>query len=246
MPSYIIAYTYVHSFEYAGPVQTYLRGMFNFTRPQDYWFPEIRSMSGAVVVMSLVLYPYVYLAARAAFLRLSPHQLEAARMLGRNAYGAFYHVALPLARPALVAGAALAIMEAVNDIGAENFFGVRTLTLGIYTTWLRQGSLGGAAQIALMMLIIIIGLIGLERKARQAQNMTSHAKHDSPIRRIKLHGQPKIWAMVLLCSLISLGFILPASVLGYFAVSRLEHSVMENLLSKQKILIYQLRINSSC
>ena len=222
MPSYIIAYTYVHSFEYAGPVQTYLRGLFNFTRPQDYWFPEIRSMSGAVFVMSLVLYPYVYLAARAAFLRLSPHQLEAARMLGRNAYGAFYHVALPLARPALVAGAALAIMEAVNDIGAANFFGVRTLTLGIYTTWLRQGSLGGAAQIALMMLIIIIGLIGLERKARQAQNLTGHAKHDGPIRRIKLRGQPKFWAMVLLCSLIGLGFILPASVLGYFAVSRLD------------------------
>ena len=130
MPGYIVAYTYVDLLSYAGPVQTWLRGLFGWKTPADYWFPEIRSMGGAIVVLSMVLYPYVFLTARASFIRQPGMQMEVARALGQTAWGAFRRVALPLARPAIAVGVSLALMECVNDIGAAGFFGVRTLTLG--------------------------------------------------------------------------------------------------------------------
>ncbi|MDP4823419.1 MAG: iron ABC transporter permease [Aestuariivirgaceae bacterium] len=222
MPGYIIAYTYVHSFEFAGPVQTALRAAFGW-RHGDYWFPEIRSMAGAVTVMSLVLYPYVFLTARAAFLKLSPHHMEAARTLGRSPWGAFFRVALPLARPALAVGVTLAVMEAINDIGAVNFFGVRTLSLGIYTTWLAQGNLGGAAQIAGVMLIFVFGLIWIEQRGRRAQGFHSRGHQDAPSRRVELGGFNG-WAAFAACLIpCVLGFVLPAVILFSFAV---EHGGM--------------------
>jgi iron(III) transport system permease protein len=133
---------------------------------QDYAFPEIRSMGGAILVLSVALYPYVYLSARASFVQQSVCVLEVARTLGRTSAGAFWSVALPLARPALAAGVALALMEALNDLGAVQHLGVQTLTLSVYTTWLERSSLGGAAQISLVALLIVVALMLAERAAR--------------------------------------------------------------------------------
>jgi iron(III) transport system permease protein len=166
MPTYILAYAYVELLDFSGPVQRGLRALFGWRTVQDYWFPDIRSMGGAILVLSAALYPYVYLSARASFVQQSVCVLEVARTLGRTSAGAFWSVALPLARPALAAGVALALMECLNDLGAVQHLGVQTLSLSIYTTWLQRSSLGGAAQISLVALLIVLALMLAERAAR--------------------------------------------------------------------------------
>ncbi len=166
MPTYIVAYCHAEVFDYAGPVQSLLRSVFGWTSARDYWFPNVRSLGGAVLVFSSVLYPYVYLAARASFVQQSVCALEVARTLGRTPMGALFAVALPLARPALAAGAALVVMEALADLGAVQYLGVETLTASIYATWLQRSSLGGAAQLAAVMLLVIALLFAVERFAR--------------------------------------------------------------------------------
>lgn len=180
MPTYIIAFCYLELFDYSGVVQTGLRALFGFRNAQDYWFPDIRSLSGAIFVMSMVLYPYVYITARASFLQQSVCVLEVSRTLGRSATATFWQVALPLARPALAAGAALALMETMNDIGAVEFFGVRTLTVAIYDTWLDRNSLAGAAQIASVMLACVFALLLAEqglRAGRRFHHTTGKYRH---------------------------------------------------------------------
>ncbi len=166
MPTYIVAYCYVDLLDFAGPVQTWLRGTFGWATPRDYWFPQIRSISGAIFLLGVVLYPYVYLTARASFVQQSVCVLEVARTLGRTSLGTFWAVALPLARPALAAGVALALMESLNDLGAVQHLGVETLTVSIYTTWLQRSNLGGAAQLATVMLLFVALLFTIERLAR--------------------------------------------------------------------------------
>ena len=157
---------YLELFDYSGAAQTALRHMFGWRNAQDYWFPDIRSLGGAIFVMSVVLYPYVYITARASFLAQSVCVLEVSRTLGRSAAATSWQVALPLARPALAAGVALALRETLNDIGAVEFFGVRTLTVAIYDTWLDRNSLAGAAQIACIMLAFVFALLAIERAMR--------------------------------------------------------------------------------
>ena len=169
MPTYIIAFCYVEMLDYSGPLQSSLRVLFGWQSMRDYWFPEIRSLGGTIFVMSAVLYPYVYLSARASFVQQSVCTLEVARTLGRTPVQTFWSVALPLARPALVAGTALALMECLNDIGAVQLLGVRTLTSSVYTTWLERSNLGGAAQIAGVMLIMVLVIFAVERRARGSQ-----------------------------------------------------------------------------
>jgi iron(III) transport system permease protein len=166
MPTFIVAYCYADLFDYAGPVQTTLRSLFGWTSVRDYWFPDIRSLGGAILVIASVLYPYVYLAARATFVQQSVCALEVARTLGRTPMGAFWAVALPLARPALAAGVALVLMETLNDLGAVQHLGVQTLSASIYATWLQRSSLAGAAQLATVLLVIIVALLAAERLAR--------------------------------------------------------------------------------
>lgn len=166
MPTYIVAYAYVDLLDYAGPVQTAIRSAFGFTSAADYIFPDIRSLSGAVLVFSAVLYPYVYLTARASFVQQSVCVLEVARTLGRTAPAAFWAVALPMARPALAAGVALVAMECLNDLGAVQYLGVETLTASVYSTWMQRGNLAGAAQLAVVMLGLIVALLLIERAAR--------------------------------------------------------------------------------
>ena len=225
MPGYIVAYSYVDFLSYAGPVQTWLRGVFGWTTPADYMFPEIRSMGGAIIVLSMVLYPYVFLTARASFIRQPATQLEVARALGQTPWGAFRTVALPLARPGIAVGVSLALMECLNDIGAANFFGVRTLTLGVYTTWLSQGNLGGAAQISAVMLLFIFVLVWFERNARRKQSFVLPSQRPRQPDRIRLNGWQRALA-VIVCSIpVLIGFVIPALILMSFAISRLDDAV---------------------
>lgn len=219
MPTYIIAYCYLELFDYSGVVQTGLRDLFGWRNAQDYWFPDIRTLSGAIFVMSAVLYPYVYITARASFIAQSICVLEASRTLGRTASETFWQIALPLARPALAAGVALALMETLNDIGAVEFFGVRTLTVAVYDTWLDRGSLAGATQIACVMLLFVFALLLLERALRSGRQFhhTTGKYRDLP--EDKLSG---VWGAlaVLACALpLLLGFVLPAGVLVSDAIA---------------------------
>jgi iron(III) transport system permease protein len=166
MPTYIVAYCYVELLDFSGPVQSGLRALFGWQSARNYWFPEIRSLYGAIFVMSSVLYPYVYLSARASFVQQSVCALEVARTLGRTPLATLWSVALPLARPALAAGLALVLMECLNDLGAVQYLGVQTLSQSIYATWLQRSNLGGAAQIATVMLLLIFVLLTMERWAR--------------------------------------------------------------------------------
>jgi iron(III) transport system permease protein len=213
MPTYIVAYCYVELLDYTGPVQAGLRTLFGWQSAKAYWFPNIRSTGGAVFVLSAVLYPYIYLSARASFVQQSVCALEVARTLGQTAIGAFWSVALPLARPAVVAGVALVLMECLNDLGAVQYLGVDTLTVAIYTTWLQRGNLAGAAQIALLLLCLVGGLFALEHASRgQAKFQHTTGRYRS-IPFSRLEGW---WAVVAVvgCALpFILGFALPCSLL---------------------------------
>ena len=213
MPTYIIAYCYLELFDYSGMVQTVLRGTFGWRNAQDYWFPDIRSLGGAIFVMSAVLYPYVYITARASFIAQSVCVIEASRTLGRNASQTFWQIALPLARPALAAGVALALMETLNDIGAVEFFGVRTLTVAVYDTWLDRGSLAGATQIACVMLAFVFTLLLIERALRHGRRFhhTTGKYRDLP--EDTLPGAKGILAMLACLLPLLVGFVLPACVL---------------------------------
>jgi iron(III) transport system permease protein len=222
MPTYIVSYTYVDFLNYAGPLQTWLRGAMGWSRPDDYMFPEIRSLSGAVLVLALVLYPYVFMTAQASFLRQPMSQMDVARTLGKTPWGAFLSVALPQARPAIVVGVSLALMECLNDIAAVGFFGVNTLTLGIYTTWLGEGNLGGAAQLAVALLIFVFALLWVERHARKRQSTMPGSRHPMAPRRTALAGWRGILAMLACIVPVFLGFVLPALILLKFAARHFE------------------------
>ena len=228
MPTYIVSYTYVDFLNYAGALQTWLRGAMGWTRPEDYMFPEIRSLPGAVIVLALVLYPYVYMTAQASFLRQPMSQLDVARTLGKSPWGAFLSVALPQARPAIVVGVSLALMECLNDIAAVGFFGVNTLTLGIYTTWLGEGNLGGAAQLAVVLLIFVFALLWVERHARNRQSYMPGSRHPMAPRRTRLTGWRGILATIACFLPVFFGFILPAVILLRFAARHLEDILSEN------------------
>jgi iron(III) transport system permease protein len=220
IPTYIIAYTFVHVFEYAGPVQGTLRGLFGWSSPADYWFPELRSLSGAIIVMALVLYPYVYLTARASFIKQGAAQIEVARTLGSSLPQALRRIALPLARPAIAVGVSLAMMECLNDIGAVEFFGVRTLSVGIYATWLGKGNLAAAAQLALVMLLFVTALIALERSGRRMDRADTRASKEAAPSGVRLHGITAVSATIICGIPAALGFVLPAGVLLSFALER--------------------------
>ncbi|MEZ5909481.1 MAG: iron ABC transporter permease [Hyphomicrobiaceae bacterium] len=219
MPTYIIAFCYVELLDYAGPLQTWLRELFGWRTAGDYWFPSIRSLGGAILVMSAVLYPYVYLSARASFIQQSVCTLEVARTLGRTPTGAFLDVALPMARPALIAGTALALMECINDIGAVQYLGVRTLTASIFATWQERSSLGGAAQIASVMLVFVAILFMAERIARGEQRYHHTTGRYRSIPFSRLSGLRAAAALAFCFLPFLLGFLVPVSRLVLNAVS---------------------------
>ncbi|KMK68616.1 ABC-type Fe3+ transport system, permease component [Puniceibacterium sp. IMCC21224] len=213
IPAYLGAYALVDFLEYAGPVQTGLRATFGWTSARDYWFPEIRSMGAAVLVLGAALYPYVYLLTRAAFREQSGSAEEVARSLGAGALGRFWRVGLPLARPAIAAGVAIVMMESVNDFGTVDYFAVQTLTTGIFSVWLQAGNAGGAAQLACVVLVLVILLVTLEKGSRRRMRFFNLSARHRPVIRQPLPGIAG-WATLAICGLPFLaGFVLPVGVI---------------------------------
>ncbi|NCO87061.1 MAG: iron ABC transporter permease [Rhodobacterales bacterium] len=213
VPAYVGAYALVDFLEYAGPVQGALRDAFGWQSPRDYWFPAVRSRGAAVLVISASLYPYVYLLARAAFREQSGAGYEVARALGVGPWGRFWRLGLPMARPAIAAGMAVVMMETVNDFGAVDYFGVQTLTTGIFSLWLQAGNLGGAAQIASVMLVLIVLLVTLEKYSRRRSRFFGNARGMRPVTAQPLAGWRGGLALAACLLPFGLGFALPVGVL---------------------------------
>lgn len=218
MPAYIIAYTYTGMLDFAGPVQTLLRDLTGWGFG-DYWFPEIRSLNGAVLMLTLVLYPYVYLLSRAAFLNQSVCVLDVSRTLGNGPWRTFFSVALPLARPAIIAGLSLALMETLADYGTVQYFGVSTFTTGIFRTWFGMGSAAAAAQLAAGLMVFVFALIVLERYSRRRARYHHTSRRHQDLRRFQLTGGKAWLAFSFSFSVLLFGFLLPAGQLLSWTVS---------------------------
>lgn len=217
LPAWAIAYAYAGMFEYAGPVQSALREAFGWSR-RDYWFPDIRSLGGAIMVLSLALYPYVYLLARAAFLDQSVCALEIGRTLGRGAWRGFAGVALPLARPALAGGVALALMEALSDFGTVDYYGVDTFATGIYRTWFALGDAGAAAQLSAVLLIFVFAVLAAERWQRRHARYHHTTGRAGRVLAWRLSGWRAGLASAACFAPLALGFLLPAGRLAAWSV----------------------------
>ena len=211
-PAYVLAYVYTDLLEFAGPIQTFLRDLFGWTR-HDYWFPAIRSTPGAIVMLSLVVYPYVYLLGRAAFVSQSVAALEVSRTLGHGPWSSFFRVALPLARPGVAAGLALALMETLADFGTVEFFGVRTFTTGIYRTWFLRGSSEVAAQLASILMIFVVAVMVLEHSSRGKARFASNTGRFLPLPRHQLKGLKATIAITACALPVFFGFALPGAIL---------------------------------
>lgn len=208
IPTYLMAYCYTDLFQFSGPVQTWLRESFDWMR-QDYWFPEVRSLPGATVLLSAVLYPYVYLAARTAFLEQSVCVLEVSRTLGLSPWRSFFRVALPLARPSIIAGASLVLMETVAEYGAVDYCAVDTFSTGIYRTLTARGSTVAAAQLSSILFLFVSLVLGLEflaRRGRRHHHATSRYRN---LPRWRLRGWRAVLAIGLCLLPITIGFIVP-------------------------------------
>ena len=218
VPAYVGAYALVDFLEYPGVVQALLRQVFGWTSARDYWFPQIRTRTGAILVLSAALYPYVYLLARAAFREQSGAGYEVARALGVGPWGRFWRLGLPLARPAIAAGAAVAMMETINDFGVVDFFAVQTLTTGIFSVWLQAGNLGGAAQIAAVMLAIVVLLVTVEKFSRRRARFFTSARGLRPVTAQRLSGWRGGLALGACLVPVLAGFVLPVTVIGSHAM----------------------------
>ena len=213
VPAYIIAYVYTDIFEYACPVQGMLREFFGWNSAKDYWFPNIRSMGGAILVMSSVLYPYIYLMTRASFLTTPISFFQTSSIYGRNT---FLYVALPLARPGIVAGLALVLMETISDFGTVDYFALDTLTLGVFNVWLGMNSLSGASQISSILFLIVVVLLTLEYLARRNQRFHEKSSGQNTMPEQQASSFQK-FAILLICLIpLTLGFIIPVTILLNF------------------------------
>ncbi len=226
-PAYVMAYAYTHVLDHPGIVQATLRDVTGWG-PRDYWFPEIRSVGGAALMLTLVLYPYVYLLARTAFMGQSASTFFAARALGKTPWQAFFQVSLPMARPAIAAGVLLATMETIADFGTVSYFGVQTFATGIYTSWIGLGDRGAASQLAMGLLAFALILAVLERQSRG--NAKYHANRIETMGRLELTGARRAGAMILCALPVLFGLILPT-----IALVLMGFGSEQNLLSRRYI-----------
>ncbi|CUH49863.1 ABC transporter permease [Ruegeria atlantica] len=226
-PAYVLAYAYTFILDHPGIVQTTLRDVTGWG-PRDYWFPEIRSTEGAAVMLILVLYPYVYLLARAAFLQQSATAFLAARALGKSPWLAFWHVSLPMARPAIAGGVLLAIMETIADFGTVAYFGVQTFATGIYTSWFSIGDRAGAAQLALCLLGFALVMAVAERTQRGKAKYYQAGKSHASLPSAQLKGWQSAAAITLCAIPVVLGFLLPVFILIQMGLTS-----EQNLLSRR-------------
>lgn len=236
IPTYISAYAYGEFFDFTGPVQTFYRELTGYSSARDYWFPDIRSTTGAIFLMSLVLYPYVYLPARLSFQMQNASLIDVGRVLGAGPIRLFLRVALPAARPAIAIGVMLALMEALNDIGAVEYLGVRTLTFSIYDTWLNRSSLAGAAQIALILLLVVVLLMHVENRMRAQQRYSDSRNKVTNNEPTNLQGYKAALASIWCFLPLFFGFLIPFGQMLEFAFQRLEQGLKPEL--------YQAAFNS--
>ena len=221
VPTYIVAFAYLDILHPLGPIQTALRALLGIDDPRGLSLPDVRSIGGCILLLGFVLYPYVYLAARATFLMQSAPALEVARTLGAGRLATFLRIALPLARPAIAVGTTFALLEALNDIGASEFLGVRTFTVSIYATWVNRSSLPGAAQIALVMLAAVVALVLLERWGRRRQEFAGSTRRAHPLAPVELPGLAGIGALLACALPVLIGFVFPAVYLAQEAWTRI-------------------------
>ena len=218
MPTYIIGYAYADLLTFAGPLQSALRAAMGWARG-DYWFPDFGSSQGVALLFTLVLYPYVYLAARAAFLAQSQSLLEASRILGNGPWRTFLRIGLPLARPAIAAGAALALLETLADFGTVQYYGIHTFTTAIYRTWYGMGNREGAAQLSMVLILIAVALVALEYRSRGRARFTIASNLRFVAEPVQL-TLPAGLAAFAACALpILLGFVVPTAHLAQLALS---------------------------
>ena len=217
MPAYVMAYAYTDWLQFSGPVQSALRAATGW-QAREYWFPEIRSLYGAAAMFSFALYPYVYLLARTAFLEQSRSAIEAGRLAGHGVWGTFFRLALPLARPAIAAGTALALMETLADFGVVSYFAVETFTTGIFKAWLSMGDIVAADQLATCLLGFVLVILALERVNRGAaryHNTTAHRAQPPQ----RLRGAAAALALAACGAPVVFGFLLPAAILLRLAIA---------------------------
>lgn len=224
MPTYLVAYIYTDLFDYAGPIQRFFRQLFNWHSPQDYYFPEIRSLAGTGIIFSLLLFPYIFLLLTKAFKEQSLYLQQAARISGCNSWQIFWRLNFPIARPALAVGITLVAMETAADFATVNYFAIPTLTTGIYDAWLEYGSLASASKLAVIMLLVIFSLISVERIYRRKQSLFQYSSAMEKTDVFHLSGI-KAWGVFLYCGcLLFMSFLLPMGVLinyvyHYFSLS---------------------------
>ena len=209
MPAYIVGYIYTDWFDYAGPIQNSLRAIFGWTSPYEYWFFEMRSVVGVCFVLALVLYPYIYLLARTAFMEQNASILQSARLLKCSPWQSFIRISLPLARPSIAVALSLVAMEALGDFGTVSYFAVNTLTTAVYDTWLGYSNLTVAAKISALMLFAIFLLISAERYSRRKQKLFQQNVTRLEDMRYTLTGIKKWLALTWCWGLVSLAFIFP-------------------------------------
>jgi iron(III) transport system permease protein len=218
MPAYVMAYAYTDLLQFVGPVQGWLRETFGWRRG-DYWFPDVRSLGGAVAMFSLVLYPYVYMLARTAFLERAGGMIEVGRTLGLTPFQAFRRLSLPLARPAIAGGVALALMETLADYGTVSYFAVQTFTTGIYRAWFSLGDRTAAAQLAMVLLTFVVAVLALEKLSRGGSRFDDSTVRSQSVLRVPLRG-PRALLAWLGCALpLAGGFLLPAGVMLHMALT---------------------------
>jgi len=229
IPPYIVAIVYTDLLDYSGPIQQVIRETMGWQHYADYFFPNIRSLPGAIFILSLSLYPYLYLLLRGAFLSQSGDLFQAARSLGISPVRAFFKVSLPLSRSAIAVGLSLIAMESLGDFATVNYFAVSTLTTGVYDTWLELGSLNTAAKISSIMLLILVILITLESYSRRKLKVYQGKGATHTELRFVLRGWKKYFTLVFTWSVLFLAFILPLFTLIYYAFHYIEQSLNESL-----------------
>jgi iron(III) transport system permease protein len=261
-PAYILAYVYTDTLEYFGPVQTFWRGLFGWQQADQYWFPNIRSLPGAILLFSLTLYPYVYLLTKVAFAEQSTATLEASRSLGCGPWRSFWRVALPLARPAIAAGVALALMETLNDFGTVAYFSVPTFTTGIYRTWFGMGDRPAAVQLSAVLLVFIFALVWVEQRSRRRSRYYQSMAAAAPSR-YRLAGIRALGAGLACGIPVLLGLIVPTGLLlamtlrnaedtlnGDFVTLSLNSLILATLtaliaMALALVMAYGLRLNAT-
>ncbi|MGR5131232.1 ABC transporter permease [Vibrio alfacsensis] len=218
MPGYIIGYIFTDWFDFAGPIQIFLRDITGWG-PGEYWFPDIRTLSGATFVLSLVLYPYVYLLCRAAFMEQNVSLLQSARLLKCSPWESFWRISMPLVRPSIAVGLSLVAMETIGDFGTVSYFAVNTLTTAVYDTWLGYSNLNAAAKISALMLMVVVLLLSAERYSRRKQKLFQSQFNSHEEFRYKLTGWKKWGALIWCWGLVAIAFIFPLLQLVDYAIT---------------------------